>query len=421
METIIMSKNELNTVSVMERLKEGFIDQKSAAIILKLSVRQVRNKIKRYREEGPSGLAHKNRGNPSNRSWNPQEKARAIIILKDPLWFKFGPTFAQEKLGLLHGIHISVETVRQVMIKEGLFVANSFKPEHRSRRERKSCIGVMIQLDGSYHDWFEGRGPNCCLLVFIDDATSEILWLEFGNAESTLELMQATYGYFSTHGKPYSLYVDRASVFKISTNNPDNERLSQFQRAMGELDVTMIFAGSPQAKGRVERFNQTAQDRLIKEMRLAGISSIQDANKFVHDVYIPMHNNKFAIAPALPQDLHRSVAKEDLHRTLAIKDKRIVASDYTVRYNNRFFQVERQIALVRPKDSVIISSHLTEDLSMSCRGRAIIFTEIPSRPLKPVVVKTVSNKIYKPAPNHPWRTYAPNHVNRPQMEVISVP
>jgi transposase/uncharacterized protein (UPF0248 family) len=423
MEKVTMSTKEINQISIFEKLKEKTITQKRAAEILGLGERQVRNKIKRFRMRGPRSLIHGNRGKQSKKRWNPEEQAVSLQLLKTSEWKDFGPTFASEKLLELHQIKVSSETLRKVMIAEQLWIAQKRKPCHRMRRERKPNFGIMTQLDGSDHDWFEGRGPRCTLLVFIDDATSRLLWLQFVSGESTKEVMESTHSYFLKHGKPRSFYVDRASVFKITRENSDNNRLSQFARAMKDLQVEMIYAHSAPAKGRVERFNKTAQDRLIKEMRLAQISTIEEANTFVRDIYIPLHNAKFAVMPALPEDAHQPVNECELNDILCIKSARIVQNDYTVSYHNRILQITKQIALVRPKDTIIIAQRLDNSLYLTCRNKKLQFTEINQRPIKEVITRKGSiNAFQKPAADHPWRSYTnrqyENKNKRTQMEVI---
>lgn len=400
MEKITMSSKEINQIEIFEKLKNRIITQKKAAFLLKLSERQVRNKFKRFSQMGPLGLIHCNRGKASKLKWSQQEKDQALLFLQLPEWKDFGPTFASEKLAELHNIKISAETLRQVMIHEHLWKPKQRRPVYRQRRERKPCFGMLIQLDGSNHDWFEGRGSRCTLLVFIDDATSQVVWLEFVNAESTQETMVATRSYFLKYGKPRAFYVDRASVFKVTKGNPDNIRLSNFARAMKELDVEMSYARSPQAKGRVERFNKTAQDRLIKEMRLAGINNKESANNFVKDVYIDKHNAQFSVLPANIHNEHRPVQASQLYDAFCLRQYRQLQNDYTITYHRKILQIEHQIALARPKDIITVSERIDGSIYLVCRKKLLQFNEIKQHS-KPV--KEIMETVHKPATNHPWR------------------
>ena len=289
----------------------------------------------------------------------------------------FGPTLTSEKLKEFEGIIISKETLRQEMIKESLWETKKRKPKYRSQRPRKLHFGEMTQLDGSPHDWFEGRGPKCTLLVFIDDATSALLWLEFATSESTEAAFSAAKAYIEKYGRPISLYVDYGSVWSVNTNNQDREKITQFERAMQELSVTVIHARSPQAKGRVERANKTLQDRLVKEMRLAGISTIEAANAFVQNFYIPKHNAKFAIEALCKENVHRSIEDFDMEKIFCMKEERLLQNDFTIRYKNRVFQLHKdQRTIIRPKNRIIVSENLTGVITLSIRQTDLNFNEI---------------------------------------------
>jgi hypothetical protein len=403
MEQIIMSKKELNSYPVIDRVVKGEITQKAAAEVLQITDRQVRNKLRAYRLNGPQGLVHKNKGKPSRRKWNSEDEAFSIELLKSE-WHGFGPTYAAEKLGELHSINVCAETLRNSMIRSGLWIVKQNRPKHRKWRQRRPCFGMMIQLDGSPHDWFEGRGEKCTLLVFIDDATSKVVWLELVKSESTAGVIQAVRHYMQKCGRPASFYVDYGSVFSVNTNNPDREKITQFGRMLKELDVNLIFASSPQAKGRVERSNQTHQDRLVKDLRLAGISTIQEANKYIHDSYLKKHNSKFSVAPIESTNVHRSLDGYDLDNIFCLKNKRIMNNDFTITYQARLFQIEKQRVMMKPKDKIIVHEYFDGSISLWIRGTKLIFNQIKQRPVKPVVEKVVSLKVFKPAPNHPWRT-----------------
>jgi len=348
--------------------------------MLKLSTRWIREKLRRYRIEGDAGLVHKNRGRPCPRQWDPNEKAIAIELLKSE-WRGFGPTFASEKLAELKDIKVSGETLRKVMIAHALWKPGKRKPKHRRWRERKLMRGILVQLDGSPHDWFEGRGPKCTLLVFIDDATSEILWLEFGESESFKGVASATKKYIEMHGRPVSFYVDYGSVFSVNLNNPERDKKTYFEMIMKDLSIDVIHARSPQAKGRVERANKTMQDRLVKEMRLAGISSIDQANDYIRNSrFIAKHNAKFAVPPAQEHDAHRAITGYDLNSIFCTRETRVVTNDFTIQYNRLVFQIQKnQPAIVRPKSKVVVCERLDGKIAIRLRNANLNFKELPMR------------------------------------------
>jgi hypothetical protein len=263
-------------------------------------------------------------------------------------------------------------------------------------------FGLMVQCDGSPHDWFEGRAPICTLLVFIDDATSQILWLEFARSESREAIMQATKNYMEKHGRPGCFYVDHGSSFHVNLNNKEHEKLTQWERALSELSVEVVHANSPQAKGRVERANKTMQDRLVKELRLASISSIDEANEFLRQGnFVEKHNNHFAVAPAQKGDAHKSIEGYDLDAIFCTKEKRVVANDFTIRYEKRIFQLlDDQQAIVRQSSEIIVCEHLDGKISLFLRNIPLHFTELKHRPQKQIVEKIYPDlKPRKPTEN----------------------
>jgi len=360
----------------MEKLQSCEITQKNAAIRLGISERWVRSLCRRYKISGAAGLVHGNRGKPSRRKTGLETLEFAINLLKKE-WVGFGPTFASEKLKELHQVDISRESLRKEMIKCGLYTAKKRRLTHRQRRERRAMEGIMIQLDGSYHNWFEERGGRAALLVFVDDATSKIMWLEFVNGESTIEVMEAMKNYIIKHGRPHSLYVDFAGVYKVNTNNKEGEKLTQFQRAMKELEIEILHAHSPQAKGRVERMNGILQDRLIKDMRLAGISSMEQANKYIKEGnFIEKHNTRFAIPPIEEGDAHRPFYG-NFETVFCLKESRVVAKDHTITYKQRLLQLtEHQSTIVRPKESIMVYEQFDGKISLYTRKTKLEFTEI---------------------------------------------
>lgn len=380
MDKLIMSRKEREQLNVFQRLEAREITQAAAALMLNISDRWIREKLKRYRAQGDAGLIHQGRGAPSSRRWDGDDRKMAIDLLKSE-WQGFGPTFTAEKLKELKNIVVSNETVRKMMVAEGLWIPKQQKLKHRKWRERKKIRGILVQLDGSPHDWFEGRGPKCTLLVFIDDATSELLWLEFAESESFHGVASATKKYIERFGRPVSFYVDFGSVFSVNLNNEERDKITQFERIMKELIVGVSHARSPQAKGRVERANGTLQDRLVKEMRLADISSIEAANQFVQaGNFITKHNAKFAVQPDTEGDAHRSTADYDLDAIFCSQEKRIVNNDFTVHYRRRIIQLKKdQPIIVRPKNQVVICEHLDGKVTIKIRSNQLNFKEVGMR------------------------------------------
>ena len=402
-----LSMQERDQLVIFNKLRDGLMSQVAAAKALNFSARWVRKKFKRFVKFGAKGLVHQLRNRPSTKVWNSEQKDW-VMKLFDGQFQGFGPTFAAEKIKQLYGIKIGHETLRKVMIANGHWRGKKRKPKHRAWRERKEYFGIMIQLDGSPHDWFEGRGPRCTLLVFIDDATSTIVHAELVPSESLESVVQSARHYIEQWGRPCSFYVDFGSVFSVNTNNPERDKITQFERMCKELGIDVIHARSPQAKGRVERSNQTHQDRLIKELRLLNISTLHEANKFIAEVYLPAHNKAFAIEASKAGDVHRPVTSHNLDHIFCIKEERVIQNDFTVQYEKRILQLlSGQRAVIRPKETVTISDHFDGTLSVSIRNIQLDFTEILQRPTKVQQIIFRQHKIHKPAANHPWRIYSP--------------
>lgn len=404
MGTYVMSKKELDQVGVFEKLKMRDIKQKEAALVLGLSERQVRKKLHLYRALGPPSLIHGLRGRPSNNQLDPALMEAALSLVAEK-YSDFGPTFAAEKLQEIHGVGVNHESLRKKMIRAGLWQPRKRKVKHREWRERRACLGELVQLDGSNHDWFEGRAPKCDLLAFIDDATSNLLYLEFA-PESTRGVMSSTKKYLEKHGRPVGLYTDRGGVYRVNQNNPEHEKTTQYERALGELGIEPIHAGSPQAKGRVERLFGTLQDRLVKEMRLRGITTIKEANCFLENEYLPKHNPKYTVAPKSQANLHRSVENYDLSKILCIKKERILTNDFTLRYQNQWFQLDKdQRTLIFPKDKIMVMTQLTGEIQLMIRDTRIYFHLIDKPTVKEKMKPNIqaSRKPWVPPVDHPWR------------------
>jgi hypothetical protein len=420
MEQLTMSNREIDKLKVIQNVIDGVLTWPQAAEILSVSERHIGRLCAKIRKEGNRGIIHGLKGQPSNHQLAAGLVDKALGHVK-AYYSDFGPTFANEKLWENHGIRISTNTLRKAMISEGLYVAKPYKPKHRKWRERRACVGMLVQLDGSEHAWFEGRGPKCALLIFIDDATSRILYGRFVTVEDTANLMACAKAYLKRHGRPVAFYVDKDSIYKVNRQASIDEELrdetplSQFTRGMGELDVEMIFANSPQAKGRVERGFRTHQDRLVKELRLAGVCDMDAGNKFLN-VYIPKHNKKFAVAPASPADAHRALLRTHrLDEILCSKLSRTVGKDYTLRYNNKFLQLAAEQAVrVRPGALVTVEEHLDGSLHLKLKGAELRFKQVEKRPYTGYYARNRSELNAKGTPpkqqsvprkDNPWRRF----------------
>lgn len=405
-----MSQRELDRYKVIQDILEHRLKQCHGAQVLGLTPRQVRRLCRRVQRKGARGLIHGLRGRPSNHILAPGLLDKAVALVKEH-FPDFGPTFAAEKLAERHNLTLSVSALRRGMVRESLWKTRQPQGRHRAWRQRRPCVGLLVQLDGSDHDWFEGRGPRCALLIFIDDATGRILHGEFVPVEDTVNLLSATRAYLLAHGRPVAFYVDKDSIYRINRQTnveeelQDSLPLTQFTRAMKELDIEMIFAHSPQAKGRVERSFQTHQDRLVKELRLAGISTKDEGNRFLREVYFPKHNDRFAVPPASPADAHRPLLKAHrLEEVLSVRFARTVANDFTVRCHNRFFQLlKNQPCRVRPGHTVFVETRLDGSTHLRFKDLYLNKQTIAQRPYRPFYA---THK--KPAPcAKPYRLWRP--------------
>lgn len=395
-----MGKRDIDRLHAIRNVIEGKLAQVHAARMLRLSDRQVRRLCIRVRAHGPSGIVHGLRGRCSNHRLDPELLGKALSAVHDPLWEGFGPTFAQQKLEDWCGIVLSDWKLRQLMRLTGVWESRRHRAKHRAWRERRAMLGMLVQLDGSPHDWFEGRGSECVLLIFIDDATSRILYGVFIPVESTLHLMRAAKVYLRAWGRPVAYYVDKDSIYTVNREASVDEALrgdgpiTQFTRAMTELGIEMILANSPQAKGRVERGFDTHQDRLVKELRLRGICDIPKANEYLWGEYIPEHNRRFAVEPAAQGDAHRPLlALHDLAAILSIQEDRQVDNDFTVRYRNRFFQLgPRQPVRVCRNATVRVQERLDGSIRIVAKGERLKFHEIPARKPRPPAPRVVRTK-----------------------------
>ena len=318
-----MSQRELDRTEWMREIRARRATQAQVAERLGVSVRQVERLYRAYKADGAAGLISKKRGRPSPRSLPDTLRAEVLTLVRER-YGDFGPTLAHEKLTELHGVTVSVETLRQWMTTDGLWAPRVGRASrvHPPRR-RRACLGELIQIDGCDHEWFESRAPRCVLLVYVDDATSRLMHMRFVPSESTFDYFESTRQYIEEHGKPVAFYSDKAGVFRVNAKMPRaGDRMTQFTRALGELNIDLICASTPQAKGRVERAHQTLQDRLVKELRLHGISTIDAANQFALS-FIADYNMRFAQSPSIANDAHRPLRDhERLNEVFRWKESR---------------------------------------------------------------------------------------------------
>jgi transposase len=351
MEQLVMNRKERQRLAVLSRVKDKQWPRRQAAEILGLSLRQMHRIVPRYLSQGDAGLVHRSRGRPSPRRIDAREREKALALYRS-LYRSFGPTLLAEKLGKDHGIWVSHDTARRWLISEGLLEKPRRGRRSRQRRPRRERFGQMVQMDGSHHRWFEERAEQCCLMVMIDDATGRMQGRFFGT-ETLAAAMEMMRRWCERFGIPQSLYVDRHGIYRCD-REPTAEELrrkqtpvTQFGRAMKELDVRLILAQSPQAKGRVERANGTLQDRLVKELRLAGIDSVASANRWLEQSgFFEELNEKFAVAAIDPADAHRPAVMR-LNDVLCVKEKRSVSHDGCVQWQGRTLQLQGQRAGLR--------------------------------------------------------------------------
>jgi len=409
-----MSAKELNRVEVMQKLSEKRMSQKEAGRILHLSTRQIKRLLKAYRKRGAAGLVSKHRGRRGTNRLAEEVKKRALNLLKTK-YKGFGPTLAHEKLVEKDKLKLSDESVRQLMIEEGLWKPRKVKKVMTHQlRERRACFGELIQIDGSPHDWFEGRADPCVLLVFIDDATGKLVQLCFVDSESFFSYAGAAEAYFRRCGKPIAFYSDKHGIFRVNLPSAGSgDALTQFGRAMLELDIQIICANTPQAKGRVERVNQTLQDRLVKEMRLRGISNMTDGNTYLPE-FMADFNPRFAIEPRSSVNAHRPLtAKEDLARILTWQETRTLSKNLTLQFHKTVYQIQTQrpsYALRNAQVTVCVNPQ--EQITILYNGKSLPYTIFNQQAHQAEVVSakqlalTLKEKRLpsKPAPDHPWRT-----------------
>jgi transposase len=374
---IEMSQQERDRLRVLQDVEEGRLTQAKAAQLLKLTARQVRRLQQRWRKKGAAALVHRLRGQPSNHRHEAVLKKKVVQAYRRR-YADFGPTFASEKLAE-EGLPVAVNTLRRWLLAEGLWQRRRRRECHRSRRPRRSCFGELVQLDTSLHAWTEGRGEDMVLLTMIDDATSRVLarFYPGDTAEAHFDLLGR---WLTTHGRPVALYTDRHGIFEAhKKGEPDYQGETQFSRALAELDIELIKAHSPQAKGRVERSFGTAQDRWVKELRLAKAKTIVQANEVLERL-LPDHNRRFSVPAAKASDAHRALGSgHHLAAILSTQEQRVVANDYTVRFENRVYQLDKPIYPGERGGKVVIEIRLDGTMAIRFGNRYLKYHEIRQR------------------------------------------
>jgi hypothetical protein len=437
MERTAMSHREFVRAAVLRRVVKGELSIQDATPLLDVSYRQAKRLVKRFRVSGLKGLVHGSVGRRSNRTIPDDHRTKVLALVRTHYsgsaargpGQRFGPTLAAEHLWIDHGLLVAVSTLRRWMCDDELWGrARRGRPRHQ-RRERRAHFGELVQLDGSFHEWFEGRGPRACVMTMVDDATGRTL-LRFGAEETIWAAAGILQAWITAHGVPRALYTDWKNVYLRSPTNNELARgetpLTHFGRMCSKLGITVIGASSPQAKGRVERGHGTHQDRLIKKLRLSQIADVETANRYVEQTYLPAHNAQFAIAPASPVDHH--LPRDRRHRADAdvfcLESTRVIGNDHVVQYNGRDFQLNPAIrSRIPEKAKVLVRETANGEIRLihvatdgherllpwaeavprcSKPRRVVQATPVPAVTTTATVVGDSSRFGHKPAPGHPW-------------------
>jgi transposase len=404
-----MSQKERNQHLVLDRVVKEELRPCDAARILEITYRHVQRLVRAYRDRGEDSLPHGLRGGPGTHRTDAAIKEKILESYRTN-YKDFGPTFASEKLLERDGLTVNPETLRLWLIESGEWTPKKRRGRHRKRRERRACFGDLIQVDGSHHNWFEERGDRCCLMTLVDDATGRSSFL-FTRDEGTFAVMAALRGWVQSYGVPVALYTDRLKTYLTDREPTVTEQLAgaspvtQFGRACTSLGIRIIAARSPQAKGRVENKHGLTQDRLVKELRLAGINTIAAANKFL-ETWLPQINERFGVSPADATDLHRSApSAEDLDGIFCRHEERSVGNDWVVRYNNKYLQIVRQANLPPSRSAVTVREWEDGRMEVWFKERCLQHKELtaPPKRVKPEKAPAVPKKSV-PDAQHPWRT-----------------
>jgi transposase len=417
-----MSTRELTRAGVLARVAAGTLSLGSAAAVMDVSYRQAKRLYRRYRTEGARGLKHRSAGRRSNAAREAAERERILALVREkysgPVAERFGPRLAAEHLASEDGVQVHPDTLRRWMLAAGLWSRARKRSPHRRRRERKAHFGELVQLDGSFHPWFERRGPQSCLLTMVDDATGRSLGA-FGGHETIWAAAGLLRAWIERYGIPRALYTDWKNVYVRRPNQEERETgaepLTQFGRMCALLGIQIIPASSPQAKGRIERHHGTHQDRLVKKLRRKQIADVEAANAFLDADYWADHNRRFARAPASADDFHVAVPRGvRLDQVFRLEEKRTVANDWVVRYDNRLLQLERQSGRPPARSTVLVYEAIDGQLEIRYRDRVMRWTEVlPPRPTEPALPQTsrdtpeprrpIRIKPRRVCDDHPWR------------------
>jgi len=422
-----MSTRELKRAGVLARVAAGTLRLGSAAALLDVSYRQAKRLYGRYRHEGAAGLKHRSAGRASNRATAVKIRERVLGLVREKYGGgvdeRFGPTLAAEHLASEDAVTVDHETLRRWLLGAGLWSRTRKRSPHRRRRARKPHFGELVQLDGSFHPWLEGRGPESCLLTLVDDATGQSLG-RFGAQETIWAAVGVLRAWIARYGIPQALYTDWKNVYVRVPNAEERETgaepLTQFGRMCAALGITIIPASSPQAKGRIERNHGTHQDRLVKKLRRMGIADVAPANAFLETTYWADHNRRFAQPPASADDFHVAVPRGvRLDQVFRLEEKRTVANDWVVRYDNRLLQLERQNGLAPARSTVMVYQDHAGQIEIRYRDRVMRWTEVPvgarARPTAPPVPAPPSDRSAAPVRgpraggDHPWRHAIEDH------------
>lgn len=391
---LTMSAKEQKRADYMRLWEKGTMTVEELAKALELSERQVYRVIDRYEARGIEGLVHGLRGEPSHNATKPTVKAKIRELFKKH-YADYGPMLLSEMLLKNHGIHISDETLR--LWFQGQWVSTRKSRKHHKKRERRSAFGEMLQFDGSDHDWFEGRGAPCCAFVAVDDATNHT-YVYMARSENSEDAQRAYKRYCERRGIPASTYLDRHKVYKADKEGVQTD----FSRALCKLGVKLIYANTPQAKGRVERTNRTLQDRLVKAFRRKSISTLAEANRFLEDEFLDDYNARFAHTQEV-RDIHRSLKNYDVKNIFCFEQERVVRNDHTIQFENRFIQLLRAPnSFPKPPSTVIVRQWLNGTLHVFYRDEEVEFKWLDQKP------KPKAHVIPKPKADHPWRKYRLN-------------
>lgn len=419
-----MSTRELKRAGVLARVKATTLSLRSAAALMQVSYRQAKRLYRRYRQDGAAGLKHRSAGRASNRATRGKIRTRVLALVREKyggdIDARFGPTLAAEHLASEDGLTVDHETLRRWMLAAGLWSRARKRSPHRRRRERKAHFGELVQLDGSFHGWFEDRGPQSCLLTLVDDATGRTAG-RFGEQETIWAAVAVLRGWIDRYGIPQALYTDWKNVYVRVPNKEERgtgaEPLTQFGRMCATLGIRIIPASSPQAKGRIERNHGTQQDRLVKKLRRRGTADLASANAFLETEYWADHNARFAQAPASSEDFHVVRPRGlRLDTVFQLEETRTVSNDWVVRYDNRLFQLERQSHHPPARSTVVVREAADGQIAIQYRDRVMPWTEISPnaaagvRPVPPVSApptraSTRPRHRSHPSADHPWRKH----------------